>query len=310
MKKLITVVVPVYNEQLNILPLYTRTSAVCETLSAYDYEIVFFDDGSTDGTRKEIEALCAADSHVKAVFYSRNFGYSKNIFYSMQQAKGDCAILLHADLQNPPELIPSFIEKWEAGARIVQGVKTKSKENSLMFFLRTVYYWLMRVVFGVKLKPHATEFELFDSSFIEILQRVKSNVVFLRGLVLEYGSDIEYIEYTQDRRTKEKTKFNVSKYYDFAMEGIVASSRCLPRRIMALCGLLLLVLAGETVAFFVKHAAELSAVEIENAIILRVGLCGVLCVGVLLGFVLEFLIGVLARSGEKPFVDEEKRVNY
>ena len=310
MKKLITVAVPVYNEQLNIQPLYVRTSAVLETLSAYDYEIVFFDDGSTDGTRKEIEAVCAADSHVKAVFYSRNFGYSKNIFYAMQQAKGDCAILLHADLQNPPELIPAFIEKWEAGARIVQGVKTKSRENKLMFFLRTVYYWLMRVVFGVKLKPHATEFELFDRSFIEVLRRVKSNVVFLRGLVLEYGSDIEYISYTQDRRTKEKTKFNVSKYYDFAMEGIVASSRCLPRRILALCGVLLLVLAGETIAFFVKHAAEMSAVELENAIVLRAALCGVLCVGILLGFVLEFLVGVLSRSGEKPFVDEEKRVNY
>ena len=143
MKKLITVAVPVYNELLNIQPLYMRTSAVCETLSAYDYEIVFFDDGSTDGTRKEIEALCAADTHVKAVFYSRNFGYSKNIFYAMQQAKGDCAIILHADLQNPPELIPAFIEKWETGAQIVQGVKTKSKENGLMFFLRTVYYWLL-----------------------------------------------------------------------------------------------------------------------------------------------------------------------
>lgn len=310
MKKLITVAVPVYNEQTNIQPLYSRTTAVFEGLSAYDYEIVFFDDGSTDGTRKEIEALCAADSHVKAVFYSRNFGYSKNIFYAMQQAKGDCAILLHADLQNPPELIPAFLEKWGAGARIVQGVKTKSRENKLMFFLRTLYYWLMRVVFGVKLKPHATEFELFDRSFLEILRRVKSNVAFLRGLVLEYGSKIEYIEYTQDRRTKEKTKFNVSKYYDFAMEGIVASSRCLPRRIMGLCGVLLLVLAGETIAFFAKHAAELSAVETENAIILRAVLCGVLCVGILIAFVLEFLIGVLARSGEKPFVDEEKRVNY
>ncbi len=310
MKKLITVAVPVYNEQTNIQPLYSRTTAVFEGLSVYDYEIVFFDDGSTDGTRKEIEALCAADSHVKAVFYSRNFGYSKNIFYAMQQAKGDCAILLHADLQNPPEMIPAFLEKWEAGARIVQGVKTKSRENKLMFFLRTVYYWLMRVVFGVKLKPHATEFELFDRSFLEILRRVKSNVAFLRGLVLEYGSKIEYIEYTQDRRTKEKTKFNVSKYYDFAMEGIVASSRCLPRRIMALCGVLLLVLAGETIAFFAKHAAELSAVETENAIILRAVLCGVLCVGILIAFVLEFLIGVLARSGEQPFVDEEKRLNY
>ena len=310
MKKLITVAVPVFNEKANIRPLYERTSAVCESLSAYDYEIVFFDDGSTDGTRAEIKALCASDEHVKAVLYTRNFGYSKNIFYAVQQAKGDCAVLLHADLQNPPELIPAFVEKWEAGAQIVQGVKTKSRENKLMFFLRTVYYWLMNVVFGVKLKPHATDFALFDRSFLDVLRRVKSNAVFLRGLVLEYGKSIEYIEYTQDRRTSEKTKFNVSKYYDFAMEGIVASSRCLPRRIMAICGGLTALLLAETVAFFVKHGPAMTGAELETAVVLRVLLFGVLCAGVLLGFVLEYLNGVLDRSGEKPFVVEEQRVNY
>ena len=310
MKKLITVAVPVFNEKANIRPLYTRTSAVCASLTAYDYEIVFFDDGSTDGSREEIEALCAADDHVKAVFYARNFGYSKNIFYAMQQAKGDCAVLLHADLQNPPELIPAFVEKWEAGAQIVQGVKTKSKENKLMFFLRGLFYWIMQHVFGVGLKRHATDFELFDRSFLDILLRVKRNAVFLRGLVLEYGGNVVYIEYTQDRRTKEKTKFNLGKYYDFAMEGIVASSRCLPRRILVVCGALLLLLLAETIVFFAKHGGSLSAPEIENALVLRALLCGVLCVGGLLGFVLEFLAGVLAQSGEKPFVAEEKRVNY
>lgn len=310
MKKTITVAVPVYNEKANIRPLYARISATLESLPAYNGEIVFFDDGSTDGTREEIRALCKADDRVKAVFYARNFGYSKNIFYAMQQAKGDCAILLHADLQNPPELIPAFVERWEAGAQIVQGVKTKSRENKLMFFLRTVYYWLMNVVFGVKLKPHATDFALFDRSFLDVLLRVKRNVVFLRGLALEYGGKIEYIEYTQERRKAEKTKFNFSKYYDFAMEGIIASSRCLPRRIMAGCGILAVILLAETVAFFVKHASAMTGAEIETAVVLRVLLFGVLCVGALLGFVLEYLIGVLAQSGEKPFVVEEERLNY
>ena len=310
MKKLITVAVPVFNEKENIRPVYMRTRDVCESLTAYDYEIVFFDDGSTDGSRKKIEELCAADNHVKAVFYARNFGYSKNIFYAMQQAKGDCAILLHADLQNPPELIPAFLEKWEAGAQIVQGVKTKSRENKLMFFLRTVFYWLMNVVFGVKLKPHATDFELFDRSFIDILRRVKQNTVFLRGLVLEYAADVEYVTYTQERRTAEKTKFNLSKYYDFAMEGIVASSRCLPRRIMAACGCLTAVLIAETAAFFVKNGPKMTAMELENAVVLRALLFAILCVGLLLGLLLEFLTGIITQSGEKPFIAEEKRVNY
>lgn len=309
MKKKITVAVPVYNEKLNIHPLYERVTAVFRNLPDYDYEIVFFDDGSTDGSREEIESLSREDPRVKAVFYYKNFGYSKTIFYSMQQAKGDCAVMLHADLQNPPELIPAFIQKWEAGAKIVQGVKTRSKENRLMFFLRTVFYFLMDKVFGVHIKKHVTEFGLFDRSFLDLLKDIKTNSVFFRGLIAEYGTDIEYIEYTQDKRGAEQTKFNISKYYDFAIEGIVASSKCLPRRIIALCGILLLVLIGETIAFFIRNAGEMTPAQIENAVILRVILLAALCITVLLCFIFEYIIGLISRSGEKPFVVEEKRIN-
>lgn len=310
MKKRITVAVPVYNEKLNIHPLYERVTDVFRDLPDYDYEIVFFDDGSTDGSREEIENLCQEDSRVKAVFYYKNIGYSKTIFYALQQAKGDSAVLLHADMQNPPELIPEFIKKWEAGAKIVQGVKTRSKENRFVFFLRTVYYFLMDKIFGVHIKKHVTDFGLFDRSFLDILKGIKTNSVFLRGLIAEYGTDIEYIEYTQDRRRAEKTKFNISKYYDFAIEGIVASSRCLPRRIIALCGVLLLVLIGETIVFFIKDAEALTPAQIENSVILRVILLAALCIAVFLCIILEYIIGLIARSGEKPFVVEEKRINY
>ena len=310
MKKRITVAVPVYNEKLNIHPLYERVTDVFRDLPDYDYEIVFFDDGSTDGSREEIENLCQEDSRVKAVFYYKNIGYSKTIFYALQQAKGDSAVLLHADMQNPPELIPEFIKKWEAGAKIVQGVKTRSEENRFVFFLRTVYYFLMDKIFGVHIKKHVTDFGLFDRSFLDILKRIKTNSVFLRGLIAEYGTDLEYIEYTQDRRRAEKTKFNISKYYDFAIEGIVASSRCLPRRIIALCGVLLLVLIGETIVFFIKDAEALTPAQIENSVILRVILLAALCIAVFLCIILEYIIGLIARSGEKPFVVEEKRINY
>lgn len=310
MKKLITVTVPVYNEKLNIHPLYERVTDVFSGLSNYEYEIVFFDDGSTDGSREEIEVLSREDPRVKAVFYYKNFGYSKNIFYSMQQAKGDCAILLHADMQNPPELIPEFIKRWEAGAKIVQGVKTRSRENRFVFFLRTVFYFLMIKLFGVQIKKHVTDFGLFDRTFLDVLMDIKTNTVFFRGLITEYGTDIEYIEYTQDRRRAEKTKFNISKYYDFAIEGIVTFSRCLPRRIIALCGVLLLILIGETITFFIKNAGEMSPAQIENSVILRVILFAVLCIAVLLCFIFEYIIGLITKSGGKPYVVEEKRINY
>ena len=309
-KKLVSIVVPVFNEQENLPDVYARVSAVMASLPQYAYEIVFFDDGSTDRSRPLIESLCAGDEHVKAVFYARNFGYSKTIFYAVQQARGDCAILLHADLQNPPELIPQFLAAWENGAGIVQGVKTASREHPLMFFFRSVYYWLMRVVFGVQLIRHATEFQLFDASFIHVLQKVRDNHPFLRGLVLEYGCDLRCITYTQDKREKGKTKFNFSKYYDFAMNGIISASDRLPRRMIVLSFAFLLVLLIESICFFAFFDGEMTGEGVMNAIVLRVLLAAVLVLQVFLSFLFEFILGISKNSAQKPLIVEEKRIRY
>ena len=206
-KKLISVVIPTCNEIDVIDELYERVTNVMKSIEAYEYEIVFFDDGSTDGSKTKIEELCAEHSEVKCVMYSKNFGYLKNTFYAMQQAKGDCAIIIHADLQNPPEMIPEFIKRWEDGAQVVQGIKNQSKENKFVYFLRTVFYYLMIKFFGIKMTAHATEFELFDKSLIDVLKKIKVNSPFLRGIVSEYATRIDYIYYTQDARKKGKSKF-------------------------------------------------------------------------------------------------------
>jgi len=268
-KKNISVVVPVYNEACMLDEIYDRISSVMEKLENYTYEIVFFDDGSTDGTRKAVEKLCEKHNEVKAVFYSKNFGYLKNTFYSMQQAKGDCAIIVHADLQNPPELIPEFIEKWEKGAQVVLGVKNKSRENKFVYFLRTIFYFLMIKVFGVNLIPHATEFELFDRSFIDILKKIKINTPFLRGIVSEYASSIDYVYYTQDARKKGKSKFNINKYYDFAICGITQYSRNLPRKVIVVCVVAILTLLAEFCLILVPNFNDLTLMNISNSIIIR-----------------------------------------
>ena len=181
-----------------VLKIGTRLHEVMETLDLR--------------TREAVEKLCEKHNEVKAVFYSKNFGYLKSTFYCMQQAKGDCAIIVHADLQNPPELIPEFIEKWEKGAQVVLGVKNKSRENKFVYFLRTVFYFFMINIFGVKLIAHATEFELFDKSFIDILNNIKTNTPFLRGIVTEYASSIDCVYYTleyivcQERGRKRQKK--------------------------------------------------------------------------------------------------------
>lgn len=307
-KKMISIVVPVYCEETMLAETYRRISAVMSNLTEYDYEILFCDDGSYDASEKIISDLADHDPKVKAIILSRNFGYSKNIFYSMQQAKGDAAVLVHCDLQNPPELIPEFIKKWEQGADVVQGVKNKSKENPIMYFFRTVFYVLVNLFFGIKLVKHATDFELCDKSFLEYLRTIKTGNPFLRGLILEYGQNVAYVYYTQEKRELGKSKFNLRKYYDFAIGGIVNMSKCLPRRIICFSLISTAALLAETVYFFVSYRQTLEAPQIENAVICRLAVLLLLLLLIVVSLLFEYIIFLI--HSNNVIVVEKRRINY
>lgn len=309
-KKLVSVVVPIFNEISMVEEIYNRISAVFQKMQSYEYEIVFFDDGSSDGTRDAIEQLSEKHEEVKGVFYSRNFGYLKSTFYCMQQAKGDCAIIVHADLQNPPEAIPEFLKKWEEGAKIVQGVKHQSRENKFLYLMRTIFYWLMIKFLGVNMTAHATEFELFDKSFIDILKRIKTNNPFLRGIISEYGCKIEYVYYVQDERRKGKSKFNVNKYYDFALCGVTQFSRVLPRKVIFVCIVGLLCLAADMIFIMLPNLFNGSILEITNSLILRFMFIALCLFMILVSVMMEYIFTLIDNSAEKPMIVEEKRINY
>ena len=309
-KKMVSVVVPIYNEIQMVDEIHSRVDNVFRQMDKYDYELVFFDDGSTDGTREAIEKLSAQHEEVKGVFYTKNFGYLKNTFYSMQQAKGDCAILLHADMQNPPEIIPEFLEKWENGAQVVLGVKNKSRENRFMYFLRSVFYFLMIHIFGVKLTPHATEFELFDKSFIEILRGIKTNTPFLRGIVSEFSANTDKVFYTQDRREKGKSKFNLNKYYDFAICGITQYSKCLPRKMIAISVFGITVSFLELILNFLPNAFKGILIDIGFGLMIRSFILIVFVFLIFASIMFEYVISAVKNSSEQPFIIEEKRINY
>ncbi len=309
-KKTVTITVPVFNEELMIDEIYSRIGSVMASLDKYNYEIVFFDDGSTDSSRKKIKELCEKDDRVKAVFYKRNFGYSKTIFYCMQQAKGDCAILIHADLQNPPELIPQLIEKWENGSDAVIGIKNRSKENKIVYFIRTLFYLIMNVIFDMHLVPHATDFELIDKSFIEILKNSEYKNPFLRSIIQEYVSDISYIYYTQDKRRKGKTKFNISKYYDFAIGGIVSISKKLPRKILVFGMIQAIISFIEFSAFFVPSLVRGGVDNISSEIIIRLIFFSLSVLIIFSSVISEYIIGMTDSQNKTPFIVEETRINY
>lgn len=309
-KKLVSVVVPIFNEVSMVEEIYTRVDRVFKDMCNYAYELVFFDDGSTDGTREAVEELCAKNDTVKAVFYSKNIGYLKNTFYCMQQAKGDCAIILHADLQNPPEIIPQFIEKWEKGSQVVLGVKNQSRENKIMYFLRTVFYFFMIKIFGVKLIPHATEYELFDKSFVSVLKNIEDNTPFLRGIVIEYATKKDVVLYTQDKRKKGRSKFNLNKYYDFAICGITHCSKRIPRIILSVSIVALILGALEFFINVLPKVANISALELSNCIILRALFLGFWFFMIMFSLLFEFLVNIMENSIKKPFAVEDKRINY
>ena len=293
-KKLISVVVPVYNEEGMLFEVYERTTAVLQGLTEYDYEIVFFDDGSTDSSREQIEKLTEKDEHIKAVFYSRNFGYSKNIYYSVRESKGDCTIILHSDLQNPPELIPEFVEKWEKGSDIVLGVKNKSRENPFMYLMRSLFYFIVNAVFGVKLVPHATEFELFDKTFTDVLKR----------------THVPRPYYTQDKRKKGKSKFNISKYYDFAICGIANMATKLPRRMLVISGLCFIAALGELIFNYIPDYLHGYVHSLTDGLVFRGTLFVAIIVLGFLSIMLEFIVHIIATVNQKPIVVEERRINY
>ncbi len=307
---LISIAVPVFNEEDCLPSLYERTTAVMQSLRAYDYEIVFFDDGSTDNSRAVIESLCDKDTHCKAVFFARNYGYNNAIFYAVQQAKGDCVVLLHADLQNPPEVIPDFIKEWEQGHDVVFGVKNKSKENKLMYAVRTLFYILMNVVFGMHLIPHATDFELVDKSIVKFLRGTSYRDPFLRAILLELARNKAIVTYTQDRRVAGTTHFTFKKYYDLAVSWIVFSSKVLPRRF--LCVGLVMFLAGvlELCIGFLPHLGGLDYAAISTPLLIRIAILIFSAVICFISIMAEFVIAGSNPVTKESFVEEEKRINY
>ncbi len=218
MKKVISILVPTYNEEENVEPL---SEAIIEemgkNLPQYDYELVFIDNDSNDRTREKIRGLCAGNPKIRAIFNAKNFGQFNSPYYGLLQTNGECTILMCADFQDPIYMIPKLVHEWEQGNKIVIGIKSKSKENKIMYFLRSCYYKLIKRMSSVEQIEHFTGFGLYDKEFIDVLRGLDDPTPFLRGIVAELGFKRKDIEYQQERRRAGKTHNNWYSLYDAAM---------------------------------------------------------------------------------------------
>lgn len=308
--KTISIVIPSYNEELNILQAYQEiTKILYEKLSNYNYEILFIDNNSSDSSQLLIESLCCKDKNVKAIFNARNFGQPRSHFYGLINTTGDCAILLHADLQNPPSLIVDFVHEWENGHKIVIGVKDKSKESKIMYFLRTCYYKMMKYLSDIDHIEHFTDFELLDREFIDILVNLDEPLPYLRGIVSELGYGIKRVHYTQNRRERGKTSANFKHIYEFGMIGITSYCKFM-LRIATILGFFLsgisIIVAIITLILKLtnwdKYQMGVAAIGVgvftlEAVQLFFIGLLG------------EFVLSINSRVMKRPLVIESKRIN-
>jgi polyisoprenyl-phosphate glycosyltransferase len=237
-KKLISVVIPVFNEQDNIDPLHGALVPVLAGLEdRYDFEILFTDNHSTDETFQVLRRLAARDRRVRALRFSRNFGFQRSILTGYNHARGDAAIQMDCDLQDPPALIPLFLNKWEAGYQVVYGERASRRESWWSSASRKIFYRLIDLLSEDPLPLDAGDFRLVDRCVLNELKSVKDDQPYLRGTIATLGFNQIGIPYDRQERQRGQSKFTLRQLFGLALDGILNHS-IVPLRVATYLGLL------------------------------------------------------------------------
>lgn len=309
--KTISIIIPCYNEEENVWPLYEAIrKEFQENLPDYRYELIYIDNDSKDETRNKLRSLCAGDAQVKAIFNAKNFGQFNSPYYAMLQSTGDATMLMAADFQDPVEMIPKYVKAWEDGYKIAIGIKKSSSENGLMYSLRSLYYKTIKKFSDVEQIEHFTGFGLYDREFIDVLRKLEDPTPFLRGIVAELGFRRIEIPYEQPKRRAGVTSNNLYRLYDAAMLSVTSYTK-----------------VGLRFATFI--GAISSAISLVAAVVYLIlklmywdrfpaGMVPILIGMLFLGSVQIFFIGMIGeyvltinqRIMKRPLVVEEERINF
>ena len=310
-RKKISVMIPCFDEEENVRAIYEAVrDQLVEHCLAYDYEILFIDNKSRDRTREIIREICAEDPCVRAIFNVKNFGQFNSPFYGLLQTTGDCTITMCADFQDPPELIPRFVEEWENGYKVVIGRKTRSRENPIVYWARGVYYKLIKKMSSTDQIEQFTGFGLYDASFVQTLRELRDPTPFMRGIVAELGPDRKEIEYEQPRRRAGRTHNSFYTLYDAAMLSFTSYTKA---------GLRIATFAGFAVAalsFLIGLFYLIAKLLFWNNFVAGYApmMIAVFFMGgvqlLFLGFLGEYVMSINTRIMNRPLVVEEERINF
>lgn len=238
MKPVISLVVPVLNEQENIPVFYQAVSSlIAQKGKDFEWEMVFTDNHSADKSFDILNTLASQDQRIRAVRFSKNVGYQKSILTGFRLAKGAAAIQMDCDLQDPPEMIFQFLEEWRGGAKVVYGIRSQRKEFFALEWIRKVFYRLIKWLSNGEIPLDAGDFRLLDRTIIDQLQNYRDESPYLRGFIARMGFDQVGIPYSRNERTRGESKFRMSALFSLALDGILSTS-ILPLRLATLVGLL------------------------------------------------------------------------
>ncbi len=310
-QKLITIMSPCYNEELNVRELHRRLLAMAEELPEYRFEHLFIDNASTDGTVDVLREMASEDPSVKVIVNARNVGPDRSGMHAFLQAEGDAVGCLVSDLQDPPELFVEMVRLWEKGFPIVAAIKQGSDENGLMKGLRSGYYRMVARLTNVRILEHFTGFGLYDRSVVERIRNgFPDPYPYFRGMIAELGLPVAKVFYDRNRRKRGVTSNNFYSLYDFAMLGITNLSK-VPLRVVIFCGFVSAFCSFVTGMFYLVYKLIFWRSFTVGVAPLVLGLFFLGSIQLIaLGIIGEYVGSIHTLVLNRPLVTEKERINF
>jgi len=308
-KSKISIVTPTFNEEQNIEKISNDISSEMKKLDI-DYEHIIIDNNSTDQTQNLIRQICKKDKKVKAILNSRNFGHTRSPYYGILQSSGDATILIAADFQDPIELIPNLIKKWQMGSKVVFLKRKSSEEDLITETIKVIYYKFINIISEVNLIEKTTGSGIFDKSIISKLREIEDPDPYFRGIISEVDSSIDIIEFDQPRRLYGKSKNNFYTLFDLGVNAIIKHSK-IPLRIMTIGGFILsiiLIIVG--IFFFIYKIIYWDKFQLGLAPIILGVFFGFSVLIFMLGTIGEYIGVILKQVRKIPLVFEKERINF
>jgi len=309
-KPLISLSIPVLNEQDNLDALYARLSALADRMASQcDLEFVFSDNHSNDATWSKLAELARGDARVRAIRFSKNFGFQRSILANYMHTRGDAIMQIDADLQDPPELLEVFFKRWQEGYQVVYGVRKKRQEGMFINGFRKLGYWLIDIISDHSIPRDAGDFRLIDRRVAHALLQIKTASPYLRGMIAGLGFNQIGIDYERDARTAGESKFGVARLVRLGLTAVLNHS-AVPLRLASMAGVLMLLFSCIGAIYYLVLRILHPDLPRGLASIHILVLFGIGLQSLLLGIVGEYLLRIYLILRGEPVAIVESSVNF